>query len=170
MLHLYTRMWNSSVNNRGVVVTKLERFLDIAVAAFLVAGMLTGCAAQGHSTGEDLQMFSSIDEAYTAVDDILGCEPDPAGDPIVPMSHGGQLTSAQKLCFENVQLDLYTDQNALQEGYRMLSDSNQGKVPLVHGKNWMVVDFSQIATGQPSTSNIQRLAKELNGEYSVVGG
>lgn len=151
-------------------MTKRGRSFDIAVATFLLAGTLTGCAAQGHSTGENLQTFSSIDEAYTAVDDILGCESDPAGDPIGPMGNGGLLTSAQKLCFENVQLDLYPDQNALQESYRMLSDSNQGKVPLVHGKNWMVADFSQIATGQPSTSNIQRLAKELNGEYSVVGG
>lgn len=163
-------MWNSSVNNRGVEVTKRRRSLDIAVAAFLVAGSLTGCAAQEYPKGENLLVFSSIDEAYTAVDDILGCESDPAGDPIVPMGDGVPLTSAQKLCFENVQLDLYKDQSALQETYRMLSDSNQGKVHLVHGKNWMVVDFSQMATGQPSTSNIQRLAKELNGEYSVVGG
>ncbi len=163
-------MWNSSVNNRGVEVTKRRRSFDIAVATFLLAGPLTGCAAQGHPTGENLLTFSSIDEAYTAVDEILGCESDPGGDPIVPMGNGGRLTSAQKLCFENVQLDLYADQNALQESYRMLSDSSQGKVPLVHGKNWMVVDFSQMATGQPSTSNIQRLAKELNGEYSVVGG
>ena len=85
------------------------------------------------------------------------------------MGDGVRLTSAQKLCFENVQIDLYTDQKALQESYQILSDTNQGKVHLVHGKNWMVVDFSQMATGQPSTRNIERLAKELNGEYAIVG-
>ncbi len=79
------------------------------------------------------------------------------------------LTSAQKLCFENVQVDLYADQDALRESYQILSDSNQGKVHLVHGKNWMVVDFSEMATGHPSTRNVQRLARELNGEYTVVG-
>ncbi len=85
------------------------------------------------------------------------------------MGDGVPLTSEQKLCFENVQLDLYPDQNALQESYQILSDTNQGKIHLVHGKNWMVVDLSQMATGQPSTKNIERLAKELNGEYAVVG-
>lgn len=84
------------------------------------------------------------------------------------MGDGVPLTSAQKLCFENVQLDLYPDQNALQESYQLLSDSHQGKIFLVQGINWMVVDFSQMATGQPSTRNIERLANELNGAYAVL--
>lgn len=110
-----------------------------------------------------------MDEAYTAVDDILDCASDPAGEPIVPMGDGVKLTSAQKLCFENVQIDLYADEDALRESYQILSDTNQGKVHLVHGKNWMVVDVSEMATAQPSKRNIERLAKELNGEYAVVG-
>jgi hypothetical protein len=153
----------------GGKVTKRGRLLDIAVATFLVAVPLTGCGAPEQPRSENLQGFSSIDEAYTAVDDILHCESDPAGEPIIPMGDGVKLTSAQKLCFENVQIDLYTDQDGLREGYQILSDSNQGDVHLVHGKNWMVVDLSEMATGQPSTRNIERLAKELNGEYAVVG-
>ena len=85
------------------------------------------------------------------------------------MGDGVPLTTAQKLCFENVQLDLYPDQNALRESYRLLSDTNQGKIHLVYGKNWMVVDFSRMASGQPSTCNTERLAKELYGEYASVG-
>ena len=144
-------------------------FLNIATAAFLVALPLTGCGGQEQPRGENLQGFTSIDEAYTVVDNILGCDSDPVGEPIVPMGDGVKLTSAQKLCFENVQVDLYADQDALRDSYQILSDSNQGKVHLVHGKNWIVVDFSEMATGQPSTRNVQRLAKELNGEYAVVG-
>ncbi|MDR6507249.1 hypothetical protein [Arthrobacter oryzae] len=143
--------------------------LDIAVATFLVAVPLTGCGAQDQPRDENQQGFSSIDEAYTAVDDILDCESDPVGEPVVPMGDGVRLTSAQKLCFENVQVDLYADQDALRESYRILSDSNQGKVHVVHGKNWMVVDVSELATGQPSPRNIERLAKELSGEYAIVG-
>ncbi len=85
------------------------------------------------------------------------------------MGDGVRLASAQRLCFENVQIDLFTDQKAFQESYQILSDTHQGKVHLVHGKNWMVVDFIQMATGQPSTRNIERLAKELDGEYATVG-
>ncbi len=33
----------------------------------------------------------------------------------------------------------------------------------------MVVDLSQIESGQPASSNIERLAEKLNGEYAVVG-
>jgi hypothetical protein len=153
----------------GVEVTKRRRLPVIAVATFLVAVPLTGCAAEDQPRVENLPVFSSIDEAYAAVDDILDCEPDPVGEPTVPMGDGVRLTSAQKLCFENVQIDLYVDQNALQESYQILSDTNQGKIHLVHGKNWMVVDFSQMATGRPSTRNIERLANELNGEYAIVG-
>jgi hypothetical protein len=145
------------------------RLQDLALATLFAAIPLTGCAPQNQPSRENLQTFSSIDEAYTAVDNILGCEADPAGEPVVPMGDGVPLTSAQKLCFENVQLDLYPDQNALQESYQLLSDSHQGKIHLVQGMNWMVVDFSQMATGKPSTRNIERLANELNGEYAVVG-
>lgn len=150
-------------------MTKRRRWLDSAVPTLLVVVALTGCAAQAQTPGENLQAFSSIDEAYAAVDDILDCEPDPVGEPIVPMGDGVPLTSAQKLCFENVQIDVYADQKTLHESYKMLSDSNQGKIHLVHGKNWMVVDLTEMASGQPSTRNIERVAKELNGEYAVVG-
>ena len=145
------------------------RLQDIAFAALLSVIPLTGCAPLDQPSRGNVNTFSSIDEAYTAVDGILGCESDPAGEPVVLMGDGVPLTSAQKLCFENVQLDLYPDQNALQESYQLLSDSHQGKIHLVQGINWMVVDFSQMATGQPSTRNIERLANELNGEYAVVG-
>ncbi|XAS63893.1 hypothetical protein ACOM2C_11370 [Pseudarthrobacter sp. So.54] len=150
-------------------MTKRGRLLAVAVATFLVAVPLTGCAPQDQPRGENLRTFSSIDEAYAAVDGILGCESDPAGEPIVPMGDGVPLTSAQKLCFQNVQLDLYPDQNALKESYQLLSDSSQGKIHLVYGKNWMVVDFSRMASGQPPTWNTERLTKDLNGEYASVG-
>jgi hypothetical protein len=153
----------------GVTVTKKRHFLNIATAAFLVAVPVTGCIAKEQPGGDHLQSFSSMDEAYTAVDDVLACEADPVGDPIVPMGDGIRLASAQKLCFEKVQIDLFADEKAFRETYQILSDSNQGKIHLVHGKNWMLVDFTEIATGQPSTRDIERLLKELNGEYVVVG-
>jgi hypothetical protein len=142
---------------------------NIATAAFLVAVPVAGCSGEEQPGGENLQSFSSMDEAYTAVDEVLACEADPVGDPIVPMGDGIRLASAQKLCFENVQIDLYADEKSLRETYQILSDSNQGKIHLVHGKNWMVVDFSEMATGQASTRDIERLVKELNGEYVIVG-
>ena len=164
-----SRLGQHNVFCLGVEMMKRGHLVEVAVATFLVAIPVTGCASQDQPQGENLRTFSSMDEAYTAVDGILGCESDPAGEPIVPMGDGVPLTTAQKLCFENVQLDLYPDQNALRESYQLLSDTNQGKIHLVYGRNWMVVDFSRMASGQPSTWDTERLAKELNGEYASVG-
>lgn len=87
-------------------MTKNRHFLNIATAAFLVAVPVAGCVVKEQPGSENLQGFSSMDEAYTAVDDVLACEADPVGDPIVPMGDGIRLSSAQKLCFEKVQTDL----------------------------------------------------------------
>jgi hypothetical protein len=147
---------------------KRRRFLNSAVAISLMAVPLTGCAGQEPGR-ENLQSFGSIDEAYAAVNDIVDCDSKPVGDPVVPMGDGVRLTSAQRLCSENVQIDLYPNQDALEESYQTWAASRQGKIPLVRGSNWMVVDLSQIATGQQSTLNIERLAEKLNGVYAVVG-
>jgi hypothetical protein len=75
----------------------------------------------------------------------------------------------QRLCSENVQIDLYPDEAALAGGFEMWSGAHQGEVQLVRGRNWMVVDVTGVATGQPTTWDIERLAGELHGAYSVAG-
>jgi len=148
---------------------KRKHLADIAIAISLLAVSLTGCAGQ-QPASKDLQSFSSMDEAYAAVDEILECDSAAAGNPVVPMSDGGRLTSAQRLCSEYVQIDLYPNQGALEEGYQTWTDSSQGQIPLVRGTNWMVVDLSNIAGGgQSSTMDLQGLADKLKGEYAVVG-
>lgn len=162
-------MWNSVLNSLGgVEVMKCSRLLEIVVAISLVAVPLTGCTGQ-QPTREDLKSFGSIDEAYAAVNAVLGCDSKAVGDPVAPMGDGVRLTSSQRLCSENVQIDLYPSQDALEKSYQTWADSNQGKIPLVRGSNWMVVDLSQIASGRPSSFDIERLAEKLNGEYAVVG-
>jgi hypothetical protein len=73
------------------------------------------------------------------------------------------------LCSENVQIDLYLDEDALQKALEIWTGSNQGEVHLARGRNWMVVDVTDVATGEPTTWDIEGLADELNGEYSVAG-
>lgn len=135
----------------------------------LVLLVLAGCTANGEAEEEDPAAFSSIDEAYTAVDAVLECEPDPVGDPIVPMGEAGELTSEQRLCSEHVQIDLYPDEDALQSSYAIWADSHQGKVHLVRGDNWLVVDVTDAVTGEPTPWDIERVAEELNGQYTTAG-
>ncbi|WP_394250397.1 hypothetical protein [Arthrobacter pityocampae] len=131
-------------------------------------GLLAGCGTAGQADADALPAFASMGEAYAAVDGVLGCDAAPAGKPITP-ADGGALTSEQKLCSENVQIDLYLDEDALQEALEIWTGSNQGEVHLARGRNWMVVDVTGVATGEPTTWDIEGLAEKLNGKYSVTG-
>ncbi len=83
----------------------------IAIAISLLGGAsLAGCAGGQQAASNELQSFSSMDEAYAAVDEILGCDSEAIGNPVVPMGDGGRLASAQRVCSENVQIDLYPNQ------------------------------------------------------------
>ena len=123
-----------------------RRFLCAAVATVLTVGSLAGCGTPGQADTEALPAFTSMDEAYAAVDEVLGCDAEPVGEPITP-ADGGALTSAQKLCAENVQIDLYPDEDALQRALEIWTGSDQGEVQLARGSNWMVVDVTDVATG-----------------------
>ena len=147
---------------------KRRRSLCTAVVTVLTVGLLAGCGTPGQADTQALPAFTSMDEAYAAVDGVLGCDAEPTGEPITP-ADGAALTSEQKLCSENVQIDLYPDEDALQKALEIWTGSNQGEVHLARGSNWMVVDVTDVATGEPTTWDIEGLAEELNGEYSVAG-
>lgn len=131
--------------------------------------LLAGCAASDQVEDEDAAAFGSIDDAYTAIDEVLRCDSDPVGEPIVPMGESGKLASEQRLCAEHVQIDLYPDEAALQSSYDIWADSHQGKVHLVRGDNWLVVDVTDAVTGAPTPWDIPRVAEELNGQYTTAG-
>ncbi|WP_307080653.1 hypothetical protein [Arthrobacter agilis] len=139
-----------------------------AVMAVSLAVLLGGCGVQDRAEDGELPAFGSMDEAFSAVDAVLGCESDPAGEPIAPMD-GGLLASEQRLCADNVQVDLYPDERSLEKSYGIWSGSQQGEVRLVRGGNWMVVDLTAVATGDPTPWDIEHLADELHGEYVVAG-
>lgn len=136
----------------------------------LAAVLVTACGSQPAENEEKTvpTSFSSIEEAYTAVDEVLTCDTDPAGDPIVPRA-GGQLPSEQKLCARNLQIDFYPDSAARQEAFDILNGTRQGPVRIVQGSNWMVVDLAEVAAGEPHAWDLKGLAQELNGEYVTVG-
>ena len=79
-----------------------------AVERFRTHAGITACTGQQKRTS-DLHSFNSIDEAFAAVDDVLDCDAQPVGDPIVPMGDGAKLVTAQRLCSQHVQVDFYPD-------------------------------------------------------------
>ena len=142
--------------------------LGRATAVFGTVVLLTECTSQGQPDSEELPAFSSLEEAYAAVDESLGCEFDPAGEPIVPMGDG-QLTFEQQLCAEHVQVDMYPNDDYLQRSLDMIADTNQGELQLVRGENWMVLDTTVIATDVPTNWDLEKLAQDLGGQYIVAG-
>ena len=146
------------------------RLTVTALAAVSVAALLAGCTPPETPARDALHTFTSLDEVFTSVDQVLGCDAAPAGRPVVAMGRDGiPLASSQKQCADHIQVDFYRDQDALAETYRMLSDSSQGTIHLAHGTNWMVVDLSGISGGQPSGADLERVAAALDGTYAVVG-
>lgn len=139
----------------------------LAIMLLLPAAMITGCSPDQEA--ESLPAFDSIEEAFDAVDAVLRCEGNPVGHPIVPMGDGVPLTTEQRLCAEHVQVGLYPDEESLQQAFELWSDSGQGEIKLVRGRNWLVVDVTDVATGEPSTWDIDGLAEDLGGEYTVAG-
>jgi hypothetical protein len=87
----------------------------------------------------------------------------------VPLD-GGALASEQELCLPYGQVDFYPDQGTLERGLEIWRGSSQGEVRIVHGGNWMVVDLTEVATGEPAPADLKALADELGAEYAVVGG
>lgn len=142
-----------------------------AAVGVLVAALVSACGSPTQAENEEKTVptsFSSIEEAYTAVDEVLTCEADPTGDPVVPRA-GEPLPSEQKLCARHLQIDLYPDSDALQEAFDILNGTRQGPVHIVQGSNWMVVDLIEVATDEPPVWDLKGLAQELNGEYVTVG-
>lgn len=147
---------------------KHQRSLGVFTMAVVALGLTVGCGNQNQPEDEGTPSFASIEEVYGAVDRVLSCEVDPIGDPIVP-ADGVKLTSEQWLCAEDVQVDLYPDENAQQKGYEIWTNSGQGEVRLVRGTNWMVVDATGVTKSEPATWDLKGLAEELNGEYVEAG-
>lgn len=152
-----------------------QQLLLRAAALLGIAVLFTGCTSQEQpgnedapASSEDLPAFESLDEAYAAVDKSLGCESDPAGEPIVPMSDG-QLTSEQRLCAEHVQVDMYPSSDRLQQSLDMYAETTQGELQLVRGENWMVLDTTVLAADEPTSWDFEKLAEDLSGEYIVTG-
>ena len=144
-----------------------RRVLEAFAGAGILCLLLSGCSGTAAAGTDDLPTFTSMDQLVSAVDEHLSCDTDPAGDPVTPMN-GDALPTDQVLCLPHVQIDLYGDQAALDKALDLWSDTQQGPVPLVHGGNWMVVDLTGVATGEPSAVDLEGLASEMDAEYETV--
>ncbi|MHA7264455.1 hypothetical protein ACX80W_14750 [Arthrobacter sp. TMN-37] len=146
-----------------------------AASALLAGGiLLTGCTSNiaAADTG-DLPSFASVEEARTAVDEVLDCEDNLTADPVQNRIVDSTVESV--LCTEHVQLELYAndeDRKTTVEAFSHSGSNGYERMPIimVDGSNWAVYDFSE-ARGLPSrVKDMERLAQELNAGFTRVEG
>jgi hypothetical protein len=115
--------------------------------------------------------FSSLEDAYEAVDAVLGCAQD-VGDPPTKHPLSGGPTGESVLCTKTVEVLWFDSQEAYDNVYELYvaAAGNPGSVYLVEGRNWFVADVAEVAIGVVDprrNTNLEALAEHLGAKYAV---
>jgi hypothetical protein len=139
------------------------------VVAVLV-GLVTACGSAS-GAGQELPEFASLEDAYQAVDAVLGCTDD-VGDPPTKFPLEGGPTGESVLCTRTVEVLWFDSQEAYDNVYELYGAAarNPGSVYLVEGHNWFVADVAEVAIGVEDperNTNLEALAENLGAKYAV---
>lgn len=142
-----------------------------AGALILLIGACTGCAAEASST-EDLPAYSSLEAARQAVSGQLDCREDPP-PPSDVMGGNGQIPAESVKCTQTVEIFHFESPEARDEAYALMADAagSGGSVYFAEGRNWFVVDYSEVAIGggNPEPLDLSVLSDSLGTRYTEVG-
>lgn len=134
-------------------------------AALLVTG--TGCG----DTADHLPKYGSLSDVRKAVDDVVHCDENPRRPPEKVMDPPG-FTGQAVMCVDAVEILWFDSSDALDRTYDMFYSAagEAGSVYFVRGKNWFVVDYSEVQVGAVVDRRVdmKRLADELGAEYIVA--
>ena len=117
----------------------------------LVIGACSACATSEPST-DNLPSYSSLEDARQAVAEHLDCQEDPPA-PTAVMGSNGQIPSESVKCTQTVEIFHFQSPDARDEAYALMANAagSQGSVYFAEGKNWFVVDYSEVGIGDAST-------------------
>ena len=155
-----------------------------AATALTLACLLSSCAAAGQqqaaqqpaqqpvaqqTVDRGLPEFGSLDDALQVVDKVLGCEKKPTTDPIINKALDEKGIKAEyAVCSGHVQIDWFKDEAGRKADYQVYADAKTQPVSVVTGKNWLVVDLSEALKEPSSGKDLEKLAKELGADYTVL--
>jgi hypothetical protein len=145
-----------------------NRFFLVAVLGLV--GIVSACGSEG-AAGQELPEFASLDDAYQAVDAVLGCAAD-VGDPPTKHPLSGGPTGESVLCTKTVEVLWFDGQEAYDNVYALYAAAagNPGSVYLVEGQNWFVADVAEVAIGVEDPQRnlkLEDLAENLGAKYAV---
>ena len=133
------------------------------IAALGLVGAVAGCSEDT----EELPAFDSLEATYQAVDEIVDCSDD-APEPAVKLPGSGQDTGESLMCTSTVEVLWFDSDEARANVYDLLTNAGN-TVYLAEGRNWFVVDASEIMveTMSERTIDMEQLADILDARYTV---
>ncbi|CEA06904.1 hypothetical protein BN1051_00208 [Arthrobacter saudimassiliensis] len=139
-------------------------------ALILLIGAGTACTADAPST-EDLPSYNSLEAARQAVSGQLDCQEDPP-PPTEVMGSNGQLPAESVKCTRTVEIFYFESPEARDEAYTLMSNAagSEGSVYFAEGRNWFVVDYSEVGVGggDPEPLDLSALSEPLGTRFTEV--
>lgn len=147
-----------------------KRIVSAIGPVLLLMGAGTGCAA-GQAPVDELPSYSSLEDARQAVFDHLECREELLGSTVVFGSDGPMSTESVK-CTPTVELFYFDSQEARTDTYAVMADAAEsgGSVYFAEGRNWFVVDYSEVEVGSanPVPIDLSVLSESLGTRFTEV--
>ena len=153
-------------------MTLKNRAAVTAGSLALLVVACSGCATDEPGT-TNLPSYSSLEDARQAVAEHLGCREDPPG-PTSVMGSNGQIPTESVKCTETVEIFYFETQDARDEAYALMSSAagSKGSVYFAEGKNWFVVDYSEVGVGDgttdPEPMDLSALSEPLGTRFTAA--
>ncbi|WP_334684324.1 hypothetical protein [Arthrobacter sp. CAN_A6] len=147
-----------------------RRFPVNALFLALLVGVCSACTATGPSI-DGLPSYSSLEDARQAVAGHLDCEEDPPL-PTAVMGDEGQIPTESVKCTQSVEIFYFESPEARDDAYAVMADAagSDGSVYFAEGRNWFVVDYSDVGVGtvDPEPLDLSALSDPLGTRYTEV--
>ncbi|MBG6185225.1 hypothetical protein IWX65_003204 [Arthrobacter sp. CAN_A214] len=119
----------------------------------LLVGVCPACTAERPSI-DGLPSYSSLEDARQAVAGHLDCEENPPL-PTAIMGDEGQIPAESVKCTQSVKIFYFESTEARDNAYAVMADAAEpdGSVYFAEGKNWFVVDYSDVGVGTGDPEN-----------------
>ncbi|MFJ7749286.1 hypothetical protein ACIQXM_04965 [Arthrobacter sp. NPDC097144] len=152
-------------------MTRKNRVAVTAAFLMLVLGTCSACSAE-EASADGLPSVSSLEEARQAVSGQLECQSDPPPPTAAVMGADGQVPAEAVKCTQTVEIFYFDSSGARDEAYTVLADAagSAGSVYFAEGKNWFVVDYSEVGIGaaDPEPMDLSALSEPLGTRFTEV--
>lgn len=151
-------------------MTRKNRVAVTAAFLTLVIGTCSACSVE-KASADGLPSVSSLEEARQAVSGQLDCQEDPPS-PTAVMGADGQIPAESVKCTQTVEIFYFDSSGARDEAYTVMADAagSAGSVYFAEGKNWFVVDYSEVGIGaaDPEPMDLSTLSESLGTRFTEV--